>query len=93
MVRWSRIQRIESRRLDAACAHTAEFLGVGQAAFLKYLHVLRDRGERNTERGRQFRNGQRPPAQPVQNGPPGRIAQCMKQAIDIDLSLLHAGLC
>src|SRR5687767_10882677 len=73
----------ESIRRDAAGAHTPDLLGVDHATFLEDLKVLDDRRERDRERLRQRADRDRTATQPLQDGPSVRIAECVKDSVDL----------
>ena len=77
----------EACGFDAAGAYTAELLGEHQAAFFEDLQVLRYGGEGDVEGCGEGGDGKGSVAEPVQDRPAGGVAECVKEAIDIDCEI------
>src|SRR5438309_635289 len=75
----------ESRGFDAAGANAPGLLGPDQAAVLQHLEMLHHRRERDLERLGEARYGDRAPAELLENGAPGGVAEGMKDHVDAGL--------
>lgn len=64
--------------LDAAGANAADFFGANEIALFEDLQMLANRRERDAERLSQPRDRDGPPAQQVENGAAGGIAERVK---------------
>lgn len=79
------LQCVETLAGDHARAHPADFLRVHKPTCLKDFQVLRDRRQRDAQRRRELRHGERPFREPVENGPSCTVAQRMEKPIRVDV--------
>ena len=76
----------EAFGLDAAGAYAAELLGVHERAFFEDLEMLGYGGEGDVEGGGEGGDGEGSVAEPVQDGAAGGVAECVKEAVDLDFA-------
>ena len=84
------IEAIEAGMMNAAGAYAAELFGSNQAAVLEDLQMLADRGEGDTERLGQTRDGGRRTADAVEDRAARGIAQGMEKLVDAGFLFLQA---
>jgi hypothetical protein len=76
-------ERVESARLDSAAADAPNFLASDKPAFLQYLEVLDNCGERHVEGFGQVADTGRPAAQPLDDCPARGLREGFEAAVDI----------
>src|SRR5262245_2499723 len=72
-------------RLELASAHSANLVGIHDAAVFQHLQVLHHGRERNTQRPCEAAHRRRPMAQVFDQPTPGWVAKSMKDLINLRL--------
>src|SRR5580704_8599504 len=79
----------ERDRLQMTGAHTADLFGPDQPARFQNLKMLQDRRQRHGQRLGQLADGGGATAEPLHDGPPGRVRQGMKHTVERGTIVSH----
>src|SRR5690349_6099567 len=80
--RQPRLGGAETRGVDLHRAHPADLLRGHETRRLEHLHVLDDRGQRDRERLGQLTDRCRAVAEPLDDGPTGRIGERLEGLVE-----------